>query len=101
MSEFDYEKMVKNVANAALDSYNYKGKSIREWIKIIAELDLPDNFDDLTNGGMIIALFPDADVNINNFMGIVNVSGFGVHSCDHHFYIEWWNQKYKKENKND
>lgn len=38
MAEFPtYEQMAKNVAEKALDEYLYDGKSIREWIKIIAE----------------------------------------------------------------
>lgn len=34
-----YEEMSKKVANKALDEYLYNGKSIREWIQIIASED--------------------------------------------------------------
>lgn len=37
MAEINIEKMAKNVAEAALDNYEYQGKTIREWIKIISE----------------------------------------------------------------
>lgn len=38
MAEFPtYEQMAKNVAEKALDEFLYDGKSIREWMKIIAE----------------------------------------------------------------
>ena len=39
MAEFDIEKMAKNVAESALDSILYQGKSIREWMQIIGEAD--------------------------------------------------------------
>lgn len=32
-----HEEMAKRVAETALDDFEYQGKSIREWIKIIAE----------------------------------------------------------------
>lgn len=34
-----YEEMAKNVAEKALDNFFYKGKTIREWMQIIAEQD--------------------------------------------------------------
>lgn len=37
MTEISIEKMAKNVAEAALDDYEYQGKTIREWMKIIVE----------------------------------------------------------------
>ena len=38
MAEFPtYEEMAKRVAEKALDEFLYQGKSIREWMKIIAE----------------------------------------------------------------
>jgi len=39
MAEIDIEKMAKNVAESALDSILYQGKSIREWMQIICEAD--------------------------------------------------------------
>lgn len=40
MAEFPtYEEMAKNVAEKALDDFLYNGKSIREWIQIIASED--------------------------------------------------------------
>lgn len=35
-----YEQMAKRVAEKALDEFLYNGKSIREWMKIIAEQEL-------------------------------------------------------------
>lgn len=32
-----YEEMAKNVAEKALDNFEYQGKTIREWMKIITE----------------------------------------------------------------
>ena len=37
MAEINIEKMVKNVAEKALDEYVYQGKTLREWIQIILE----------------------------------------------------------------
>lgn len=37
MAEINFEKMAHNVAEAALDSFEYQGKTIREWMKIITE----------------------------------------------------------------
>lgn len=37
MTEISIEKMAKNAAEAALDGYEYQGKTIREWIKIISD----------------------------------------------------------------
>ena len=40
MAEFPtYEEMAKNVAEKALDDFLYNGKSIREWMQIIASED--------------------------------------------------------------
>ena len=40
MAEFPkYEEMAKNIAEKALDDFLYNGKSIREWIQIIASED--------------------------------------------------------------
>ena len=40
MAEFPtYEEMAKIVAETALDSFEYQGKTIREWMKIIVEKD--------------------------------------------------------------
>lgn len=39
MAEIDIEKMAKICADAVLDSYEYQGKTIREWINIIADQD--------------------------------------------------------------
>ena len=37
MAEINIEKMAKIVAETALDSFEYQGKTIREWMKIITE----------------------------------------------------------------
>lgn len=37
MAEFNMDKMAKSVAEKALDDYVYQGKTIREWIAIIAK----------------------------------------------------------------
>lgn len=37
MAEMNIEKMAQNVAEKALDGFEYQGKTIREWMKIIAE----------------------------------------------------------------
>ena len=39
MAEVIIEKMAKNVAEKALDEFLYKGRSIREWMQIIASED--------------------------------------------------------------
>lgn len=40
MAEFPtYKEIAKRVAEAALDSIQYQGKTIREWMKIITEQD--------------------------------------------------------------
>lgn len=39
MAEINIEKMAHDVAEAALDSIEYQGKTIREWMKIIVEQD--------------------------------------------------------------
>lgn len=40
MAEFPtYEEMAKNIAEKALDEFLYDGKSIREWMQIIASED--------------------------------------------------------------
>ena len=39
MAEINMEKMAHNAAEIALDSFEYQGKTIREWIKIIADQD--------------------------------------------------------------
>lgn len=41
MAEINIEKMAQEVAEEALDNYEYQGKTIREWIKIIVEQDMP------------------------------------------------------------
>lgn len=43
MAEINFEKMAHNVAEAALDSFKYYGKTIREWMKIIVEQEPCDN----------------------------------------------------------
>jgi hypothetical protein len=37
MAEINIEKMGKRVAEEALDGYIYKGKTLREWIDILAQ----------------------------------------------------------------
>lgn len=37
MAELNMDKMAKEVAEKALDDYVYQGKTIREWIAIIAK----------------------------------------------------------------
>lgn len=37
MAEINIEKMGKKVAEEALDGYIYKGKTLREWIDILAQ----------------------------------------------------------------
>lgn len=37
MAEISIEKMAKKVAEEALDGYIYKGKTLREWIDILAQ----------------------------------------------------------------
>lgn len=37
MAELNVDKMAKKVAEKALDDYVYQGKTIREWIAIIAK----------------------------------------------------------------
>jgi len=39
MTEINIEKLAHNVAEMALDSIEYQGKTIREWTKIIVEQD--------------------------------------------------------------
>ena len=38
-----YEEMAQNVAEKALDEYEYKGKTLREWVEIIAAFELSTN----------------------------------------------------------
>lgn len=38
-----YEEMAKNVAEKALDEYEYKNKTLREWIEIISATELGTN----------------------------------------------------------
>lgn len=55
---------------------------------------LPSAFDGMTNGEVIIALFPNADYEGGaHFMHITNVNSIGEVS----FPWEWWNAPYKGE----
>ena len=52
---------------------------------------IPDN---ATNGDVIKAMFPTADISLNDscFEGVVNKYGFDM---------KWWNAPYKAESEND
>ena len=87
------KEMAKDVANTALDDICYEGKTIREWAKLICSLDIPEN---PTNGEVIKALFPKAEIYIQEYKDFkCIVVWFENAQVSHDFTWEWWNAPFK------
>lgn len=83
------EEMAKNVANTALDDICYKGKTIREWAKLICSLDIPEN---PTNGDVFKAVFSTFAVEINSDWVACWINPHETIGFD----LDWWNSPYQE-----
>ena len=86
------DEWVEKIGNKVLNEYVYEGRTLKEWIDLMASgksVILPDN---ATNGDVIKALFPDIKV--------YGCSGY-AHPSDkssvllEHMSSDWWNAPYK------
>lgn len=87
------DEWVERIGNKVLNEYVYEGRTLKEWIDLMASgklVILPNN---ATNGDVIKALFPDGS----------QVKGAGIYVMNDNksnvFYdFDWWNASYKGGN---
>ena len=84
------DEWAEKIGTIALDGFEYNGKTLREWIDLMASgycVVLPDG---ATNGDVIKALFPDGSQVKGASIYVMNDNKSNI------FYdFEWWNAPYK------
>jgi len=81
------DEWVEKIGNKAINEFVYEGRTLKEWIDLMASgksVILPNN---ATNGDVIKAVFP----NISKYNNMLLEN----HSTNILFDDEWWNSPYK------
>ena len=93
MAEFSFDKTAKKLADTALDQFEYKGKTMREWVDMLCTIGFPD-LEHATNGDIIRVLF-EGDILSRTKYAV----GYKIHGLDYMqwFDKEWWNAPYRIE----
>ena len=84
------DEWVEQIGNKAINEFVYEGRTLKEWIDLMASgksVILPDN---ATNGDVIKALFPNGS----------QVKGAGIYIMNDNksnisYDFDWWNAPYK------
>lgn len=83
------DEWVERISSKVLNEYVYEGRTLKEWIDLMASgklVILPNN---ATNGDVIKAVFPKAEVIEKRAVVMVGISRMIV------FDLDWWNALYK------
>lgn len=86
------DEWVEKIGNKAINEFVYEGRTLKEWIDLMASgksVILPDN---ATNGDVIKAVFPNAEnIRTDNGLPLNFILEFELHRN----YKDWWNAPYK------
>ena len=86
------DEWVEQIGNKAINEFVYEGRTLKEWIDLMASgksVILPDN---ATNGDVIKAVFPNAEnIRTDNGLPLNFILEFELHRN----YKDWWNAPYK------
>ena len=86
------DEWVEKIGNKTINEYVYNGKTLKEWIDLMASGKLVVTPDNATNGDVIKAIFPDAEnIRMDNGLPLNFVLEFELHRN----YKDWWNAPYK------
>ena len=98
MAEIEaYDEIAKKIVERAIDEFIYEGKSLREWINMVNQIQKGP-----TNGDMIKAMFPDAKIE-RGLYGIGNIPliclnlGTNYAAPEMSFIEDWWNTPYNQK----
>ena len=83
------DEWAERLGNKVINQYVYEGRALKEWIDLMASgklVILPNN---ATNGDVIRAAFPKAEVIEKRAVVMVGISRMIV------FDLDWWNAPYK------
>lgn len=86
------DEWVEKIGNKVLNEYVYEGRTLKEWIALMASgksVILPDN---ATNGDVIKAMFPHHDIEVNEQKNYVQVFYDSFYTT---YPLRWWLEPYK------
>ena len=81
------DEWAEKLGTKALNGFVYNGRTLREWIDLMASGKLVVIPDNATNGDVIMAIFPNASVYEHG-------STYSVNNV-YNFNSTWWNAPYK------
>ncbi len=85
------DEWVEQIGNKAINEFVYEGRTLKEWIDLMASGKLVVTPDNATNGDMIKALFPNTKIQEGERYTIWDVGTDNVS-----FWNNWWNAPYKR-----
>lgn len=83
------DEWVEKIGNKVINEYVYEGRTLKEWIDLMASGKLVIFPNNATNGDVIRAAFPKAEVIEKRAVVMVGISRMIV------FDLDWWNAPYK------
>lgn len=86
------DEWVEQIGNKAINEFVYEGRTLKEWIDLMASGKLVVTPDNATNGDVIKAVFPNIIVEYG--YGLAIGVDFGV-GGERDLSRDWWNAPYK------
>lgn len=86
------DEWVERIGNKVLNEYVYEGRTLKEWIDLMASRKLVILPEKPSNGDVIKALFPDTELHLESDYAFL-IFQIGVYLEDRDG--RWWNAPYK------
>ena len=96
------DEWVEQIGNKAINEFVYEGRTLKEWIDLMASGKSVILHDNATNGDVIKAVFPDIDFyegEVDKIGGLISFYAKDEHGEKRQRVIiteDWWNAPYKE-----
>ena len=86
------DEWVEKIGNKVLNEYVYEGRTLKEWIDLMASGKLVILPEKPSNGDVIKAMFPHHDIEVNEQKNYVQVFYDSFYTT---YPLRWWLEPYK------
>ena len=86
------DEWIEQIGDKAINEYVYEGRTLKEWIDLMASGKLVVIPDNATNGDVIKAMFPHYDVEVNEQKNYIHILYDSFYTT---YPLRWWLEPYK------